>query len=139
MIASVSGLDHIHAALANGQGVVLLAPHYGNWELLNLFLGERCALLAMYDPPRIAGLDALVRRQRARSGSELVPATAAGVRALYRALRAGRLVGVLPDQVPAEGAGVYAPLFDQRALTMTLPQRLVARTGATSVLGYAAA
>lgn len=136
-IESVRGDDLIASAISVGAGVLLLAPHYGNWELLNLYLGERFGLVAMYDPPRIAALDRLLRTQRARAGSTLVPATTAGVRALLRALADGQLVGVLPDQVPDQGTGVYAPFFARPALTMTLPQRLVQRTNVLAVVGYA--
>lgn len=136
-IESVRGDELIASALTAGRGVLLLAPHYGNWELLNLYLGERFGMLAMYDRPRIAAVDRVLRAQRARAGSELVPATISGIRALRRGLASARLVGVLPDQVPGEGAGVYAPFFARPALTMTLPQRLVKRTGALTVVGYA--
>jgi len=39
-------------------------------------------------------------------------------------------VGLLPDQVPPEGMGVWVPFFGQKAYTMTLAARLVQQTGA---------
>jgi len=39
-------------------------------------------------------------------------------------------VGLLPDQVPPDGMGVWAPFFGQPAYTMTLAARLVLQTGA---------
>jgi lauroyl/myristoyl acyltransferase len=39
-------------------------------------------------------------------------------------------VGLLPDQVPPEGMGVWAPFFGREAYTMTLAARLVQQTGA---------
>ena len=39
-------------------------------------------------------------------------------------------MGLLPDQVPPEGMGVWAPFFGQPAYTMTLAARLVQQTGA---------
>jgi len=41
---------------------------------------------------------------------------------------------VLPDQVPGEGAGAWAPFFGRPAFTMSLPERLAAQTGAAVVL-----
>jgi KDO2-lipid IV(A) lauroyltransferase len=135
-IDAVHGAEVIVAALADKRGVLLLVPHYGNWELLNLYLGDRFGIVAMYTPVRSAALDMLVRAQRVRHGSELVRASLTGIRTLYRALADGRLVGVLPDQVPT-GSGVFAPFFGRPARTMTLPQRLVRQTDALAVLGYA--
>ena len=47
-------------------------------------------------------------------------------------------MGMLPDQVPAWGEGVWAPMFGQPAYTMTLPGRLHQATGAAIVMavGY---
>jgi Kdo2-lipid IVA lauroyltransferase/acyltransferase len=71
---------------------------------------------------------------RARPGLATAPATLAGVRQLIRALRRGEAVGLLPDQVPPEGMGVWAPFFGKPAYTMTLAARLVQQTGAVPLL-----
>jgi KDO2-lipid IV(A) lauroyltransferase len=49
---------------------------------------------------------------------------------MIRALRRGGSVGLLPDQVPPDGMGVWAPFFGQPAYTMTLAARLARQTGA---------
>jgi KDO2-lipid IV(A) lauroyltransferase len=49
-------------------------------------------------------------------------------------LRAGQCVGLLPDQVPPEGLGVWVPFFGREAYTMTLSARLAQQTGATVLL-----
>ncbi len=61
----------------------------------------------------------------------------AGVSKLIRALKAGELVGILPDQVPADGSGVFAPFFDHPAYTMTLACKLAQRPGVRVFCGYA--
>jgi KDO2-lipid IV(A) lauroyltransferase len=55
---------------------------------------------------------------------------------MLRALRRGQAVGLLPDQVPPEGMGVWAPFFGRRAYTMTLAARLVQQTGAVPLLAW---
>jgi KDO2-lipid IV(A) lauroyltransferase len=55
---------------------------------------------------------------------------------MIRALRRGEAVGLLPDQVPPVGLGVWAPFFGQPAYTMTLAARLVQQTGATLLLAW---
>ena len=53
---------------------------------------------------------------------------------MMRALRRGEAVGLLPDQVPPDGMGVWVPFFGKPAYTMTLAARLVQQTGAVPLL-----
>ena len=48
----------------------------------------------------------------------LAPADLSGVRRLVRALKRGEAIGMLPDQVPSSGEGVWAPFFGRHAYTM---------------------
>ena len=59
------------------------------------------------------------------------------MRALIRALKHGEAAGLLPDQTPRFGEGVWAPFFGKPAFTMTLPGRLVRSSGAILLLAYA--
>jgi Kdo2-lipid IVA lauroyltransferase/acyltransferase len=137
LVASVRGDDALAECQRDNRGAIILAPHIGNWEVLNLFLGRRFGITAMYDPPRIAELDPVVRDARMRAGSRLVPTNAAGIRALHRTLAGGGIVGLLPDQVPARKAGVYAPFFGRPALTMTLAGRMMRRWRPSAFIGTA--
>ena len=135
--AGVEGEELLAEALAAGRGTVLLAPHLGNWEFLNHFLMRRAQLVCLYRPPRIAELDAVVREARGRTGCVSAPATRGGVRRVLRALRAGELVLILPDQEPLKAFGVSAPFFGVPALTMTLVSRILRRTGAAALYVFA--
>lgn len=137
LIVAIDGLGAIEEAQRARRGVLVLAPHFGNWEILNLFLGARFGLTALYDPLRVSSLDPIVRAGRTRTGSRLVPITRAGVRALYATLRSGGVVGLLPDQVPRLDGGIYVPFFGRAALTMTLGHRIAMRLRPLLVLGYA--
>ena len=55
---------------------------------------------------------------------------------MIKSLRQGRAVGLLPDQVPPEGQGVWSPVFGQPAYTMTLAARLAQQTGAAPLLTW---
>ena len=116
--------------------MLVLAPHYGNWECLALFLGKY-ATTALYDPPRIASLETTLRKARERGGVRMLPIDRRGIRAIYEVLVSGRVAALMPDQVPARNAGVYAPFFAQPALTMTFAHRLIQRTKPVVVLGTA--
>lgn len=135
-IVAVEGEELLREALAAGRGVVVLGPHHGNWELLGMYLGRRYGVTSMYLPGKDPRVDQLVHEVRSRDGATLVPADGSGVRALLRTLKAGRLVGVLPDQEPKQAGAEFAPFFGTPALTMTLISNLLARTGARAVMGY---
>src|SRR3546814_1928390 len=44
LIRTHDGSELFDAALAAGRGVIVAAPHYGNWELLNQWLAMRTPL-----------------------------------------------------------------------------------------------
>ena len=126
-------------AYAGGRGVLFLTPHLGCFEITAQALAERFgaqhgALTVLYRPARAPGRAQVMENARNRPGLEAVPTTLAGVRQMIKALRAGRAVGLLPDQVPPEGMGQWAPFFGKPAYTMTLAARLAAQTGASVVL-----
>ena len=135
------GAALIDAAHAEGRGIVFLTPHMGSFEVTAQAYAERYAaahgpITVLYRPARKAWLRELVDTARARPGLATAPATLAGVRQMIRALRRGEAVGLLPDQVPPAGLGVWAPFFGQPAYTMTLAARLVQQTGATPLLAW---
>lgn len=134
----VVGGELLEAALVSGRGVLIALPHLGGWEFFNRFLLERTPrFMAMYRPAKIPALDKLMRQARERMGAALVPASAAGVKALMKHLSQGGVSVVLPDQEPADRAsGVFAPFFGLPALTMTLYSRLLGKTGALSLLAF---
>lgn len=136
-IKSVHGKGHICQAMNQNNGVIIAFPHIGSWELLSLFCSRHYPMTTLYRPSRLQELDSIVKQGRERFGAQLVPTDARGVRALFEALRKGEVVGILPDQEPPKGSGVFAPFFDVPAYTMTLVSQLARRTGASVIIGYA--
>ncbi|MDN3520135.1 lysophospholipid acyltransferase family protein [Halomonas ramblicola] len=136
-ILAVHGRELLDEARAEGRGVIVLAPHFGNWEVLNFWLSSHFPFTAMYEPPKIAELDAVTRRGRERMGASLVPTNPRGVASLLKALKRGEAIGILPDQEPSWGSGVFAPFYHRLAYTATLLPKLVARTEARVVTGVA--
>lgn len=123
----------VQRQLDAGRGIVFLTPHLGCFELTAQQVSLRVELTVMYRPPRQSALKPLVEGARARQHMHLAPANLSGVRMLVKALRGGQPVGVLPDQVPQEGEGVWAPFFGREAYTMTLPAKL-AQLGKADIL-----
>ncbi|PWF45081.1 lysophospholipid acyltransferase family protein [Massilia glaciei] len=129
--------DYVQSVLDSGRGIVFLTPHLGCFEITAQQIAQRTALTVMYRPPKKAALKPLIEGARARHNLHLAPANLAGVRILAKALRRGEPVGVLPDQVPQEGEGVWAPFFGRPAYSMTLPAKLAQLGKAAIILVYA--
>lgn len=133
----VIGKEHVDAAHAQGHGVLYLTPHLGCFEVSAQAASLWGPITVMYRPPRKAALVPLSLASRQRHNLATAPANLAGVRQLLRALRAGEAVGLLPDQAPAQGEGVWANFFGRPAYTMTLPARLVQLGNARIILASA--
>lgn len=143
LIRERHGIGHLDAAIAAGRGVIIAAPHFGNWELLNQWLAARTPLAILYAPPDSAIGEAFLNRVRSAHAVDGAPerviqvrADATAVRQLLRRLKEGGVVGILPDQQPKSGDGEFAPFFGVQALTMTLLGRLAQRTGATVLMAW---
>lgn len=126
-------------AQSQGRGVVFLTPHIGCFEVAAQAYAEHFAerhgpITVLFRPARKPWLREVIDSSRARPGVATAPANLGGVRQMIRALRRGEAVGLLPDQVPPEDMGVWAPFFGRPAYTMTLAARLVQQTGAVPLL-----
>lgn len=131
------GAELISAARAQGRGIVFLTPHLGCFEITAQAYAARFGpITVLYRPARKPWLRELVDTVRSRPNLDSVPTTLSGVRQMLKALKSGEAVGLLPDQVPPEGLGAWAPLFGRPAYTMTLSTRLAAQTGATVLLAW---
>ena len=136
LLAQVHGADLYEAARLSGRGVIVAAPHFGNWELLNQWLASRGPIAIVYRPPESPVGDAFLLRVRGADNIRQVRAEGPAVRQLWKVLKDGGAVGILPDQQPKAGDGEFAPFFGTQALTMTLVSRLAERTGATVLFAW---
>lgn len=127
-IYAVEGANHLHQALQDDRGTILLIPHLGNWEVIGLWVAKQATMTSLYQPPKLANLDNWIKSSRQKTGANLVPTNMRGVAALLKALTRGETVAILPDQQPAKKSGDFAPLFGMQALTMTLTHNLLNRT-----------
>lgn len=124
----------VHQALAENRGILYLTPHLGSFEITARFLLKHGPLTVMFRPPRQAFLEPVMVAARELPQLHAVPANMRGVREFVKALRQGRAVGMLPDQVPSGGDGTWAPFFKRPALTMTLAGKLALQAQVPVVL-----
>ncbi|MDO8958904.1 MAG: lysophospholipid acyltransferase family protein [Rhodocyclaceae bacterium] len=133
-VVQVSGWELVEAAWQAGRGILFLTPHLGCFEITAQYYAAHGPITALYRRPKQAWLAPIIENGRGVN-VRLAPADLSGVRKLLKALKNGEAVGILPDQAPGAGEGVWAPFFGRPAYTMTLAARL-AQTGATVIFAY---
>ena len=130
------GLEHIIAAQQHGKGIIFLTPHLGCFEVSALYAAQRVPITVLYRPPKLRWLEGVMRGGRERGQASLAKADVGGVRLLYKALKRGEAIGLLPAPVPSRGEGEWAEFFGRPAYTMTLAGRLAESSGATVLIAY---
>lgn len=134
-VVRVSGWELVEAAWREDRGILFLTPHLGCFEITAQYYAQRRPMAVLYRRPKQAWLSPIIEEGRG-ANLTLAPADLSGVRRLMKMLKRGEAAGMLPDQAPGAGEGVWAPFFGRPAYTMTLAARL-AETGATVLLAYA--
>jgi KDO2-lipid IV(A) lauroyltransferase len=124
LVRSCRGEDEVLAAYREGKGVILLTPHLGCFEVSAIYAAQRFPITVLYRPPRVAWLEPIIVAGRGRGNEKLAPANLKGVRSLFRAVKSGEALGILPDQAPSKGEGIWVDFFGRPAYTMTLVGRL---------------
>lgn len=137
LIREIEGEALLDEAISEKKGLILLAPHLGNWELAGLFFSTRYRMSTLYSPPKLADFEHYMVRVRERQGAKLVRGDRRGLVELMSRLRSGGVVGILPDQLPRTAGSVNAPFFGHSVRTMTLAGKLRQKTGAPALITFA--
>lgn len=133
-IRQVHGEEVFHRALAAGRGTIGIVPHFGTWEFMNAWINQYTAPIIMYKPGPDKGVDAFVRDARGRLNATMVTADERGVKAVFKGLRQNGFCAILPDHVPHDNGGIFAPFFGISTWTGVMVPKLVARTGCTVIM-----
>lgn len=117
LVETVEGWEHVERAMAAGKGIVVVAGHHGNWELLGGYIAARGVPFDVI----VRGIanpffDEYVNELRTALGMVVVHDSEAVSRA-PRALRAGRAVGFVADQGLLGLASTYVTFFGRPAKT----------------------
>jgi KDO2-lipid IV(A) lauroyltransferase len=136
LVRNAHNLEYLQQALAEQKGVLFCVPHLGNWEVLNHYITQQTDVVAMYRPAKDPVLDRWMLNSRQKTGIRLVPTTSAGVKELFRSIKRGEFVGILPDQEPRPRSGVFAPFMGMPALTPKLCHELLQRSDAVALFGF---
>ena len=133
-LVEIQNWDVVETAIKEGHGLVMLTPHLGGFEIIPRVLAQHFPATILYRPSRQKWLNEVVEEGRAYPNMHFVPTNLNGVRQMTRALTRGEAIGILPDQVPSGGEGVWVPFFGRPAYTTPLPARLANRNQAPVVM-----
>jgi KDO2-lipid IV(A) lauroyltransferase len=132
--SEVVGLEHLDAALASGQGVILLTGHFTTLEIGARLVALNRDFHVMYRPYSNPIVDFWLHRVRQR-GSRLPALPRDELRGLVRALREGRAIWYAPDQTLHPKHSVFVPFFGVSTQTITGTSRL-AQMGRAKVVPF---
>lgn len=135
-VRRVEGARIVERALEERRGIVFITPHLGCFEVTAQIAARYFPISVLYRPPKLGFMEPLIEQGRAQHNVRLAPADVSGVRELVGALRKAEAVGILPDQVPGAGEGVWADFFGAPAYTMTLAMKLAARPNTLTVIAF---
>ncbi|WP_353432297.1 lysophospholipid acyltransferase family protein [Polynucleobacter sp. MWH-UH23A] len=133
-LVEIQNWDLVEQAIQEGHGLVMLTPHLGGFEIIPRVLAKHFPATILYRPSRQEWLNEVVEEGRAYPNMHFVPTNLNGVRQMTRALTRGEAIGILPDQVPSGGEGVWVPFFGRPAYTTPLPARLANRNNTPVVM-----
>jgi len=135
-IYRIEGKEELDRLYAEGNGILFIIPHLGNWEYLNHYLGNIYHLTHMYLPNKSKAINHIIQYGRVRSGAVFVEASRSGIKQQLEKLKAGGAIGLMPDQEPENHTGKFSPFFGIQALSSELVLRYLEKTNATPVLAY---
>ena len=131
-VVRVEGLEHYHAAKAEGRGVLCVSGHLGSWELGVAGVAAAAAPVSLVVKRFGPAVDRFVTGLRASAGLAVIPADGA-VKPILRALRQNEAVVFVLDQNATRRIGVFVDFFGKPACTMAGLAVLAERTGAAVI------
>lgn len=128
------GLDHLHAALAEGRGIILLSGHFTPFELAGRALTRQLPFYFLYKEQRKNPLlQRLTEQWRSRYYQGAIGHH--DLRAMVKVLRQRHHCWYAPDQDFGLKQSCFAPFMGVETATLTTPSRL-AELGRAVVLPY---
>lgn len=122
--------DVVNSLQERGKGVIVVAPHLGNWELIGSLgcrkWGNSVCVGKRYSIP---AYDRLVYGNRHRMGVDTLYSDEPIIKGV-RLLRRRGVIGLLPDLDARRYSGVFARFFSLPAYTSDGPATLALRLGA---------
>ena len=124
-------LEYLREAAANGEPVILFAPHFIGLNMGGIRVAfEWPGSASIYSRQKNPVLDRLFLKARTRFGKPVLVSRQEGLRAVIRVIRGGKSLYFLPDMDFGARDAIFSPFFGVPAATITALPRLAKITGA---------
>ncbi len=102
---TLKGREHVEQGLKKGKGVILLAMHFGSWEISSLMgdLLDHPYRVIVNPQKRFNRLDQLLNSYRGCGGSTIIT-RGSGTREVIESLRRNEVIGMVVDQGGKRGS-----------------------------------
>lgn len=130
-LAQIEGIEHLHAALAGGKGVILLSAHFTSLEIGGRLLAAHLPLHVVYRPHENPLFEQVMGANRARRYGKAI--ARGDMRSMIKSLKAGHPVWYATDQNYGHKNSVFAPFFGVQCATNTSTSRIAKISGAPVV------
>jgi len=121
-LARLDGLEHLHRALEQGKGVILLSAHFTTLEIGGRLLSMHAPFHVMYRPHKNAAFEALLQSARTRHFRKAIPR--GDLRGMLKSLKENIPVWYAPDQDYGREQSLFVPFFGIKTATITGTSRL---------------
>jgi len=134
MIAEVHGVEYLRHGMAEGQGIVIITPHLGHWEMMGQWVSAQRPLgvvaRQLFDPR----LDQALNAGRLNGGMRVFPRSTSAI-PILRWLKDGNALGALADQDTSVDS-LFCEFFGRPAKTPTGAVVLSQVTRSVLITGY---
>lgn len=127
----LEGLEHLAAAHANGQGVLLVGGHFSHLELCARLVSQRIRIAGMYRKMDSAVFEWRILRARLDYAASMFDKD--DLRGTVKYLRSGGTLWYAPDQDMRSKDSVFVPFFGIPAATITATHHLARMSGAAVI------
>ncbi len=131
---SLTGSEHLTAAVQKGKGVMLCSPHFTTLELTGRLFARKVPIAVMYRPQKKELLEYITRRALDKHYQGVIARN--DIRGMLRALRGKVPVWYAADIDAGAKNSVFAPFFGVIAATITATSRYAELTGATVIPAF---
>jgi KDO2-lipid IV(A) lauroyltransferase len=133
VVTESEGLENLDEGLRGGKGVIVLAFHFGNWELTGMYLRHKgypgqTIVRRLY----FHKYDKLINRVRKHFDVHVIYRDESPKKML-KVLKANGIMGIVPDQDIDSIEGTFVNFFGRPAFTPTAPVKLAMVSGAKIV------
>lgn len=134
-VLSFQGKSLLDEALQNNRPVVLIASHFGNYEVLYLLVHKLIGNISLlYRPIKLKRLGAFILKSRGKHGGHMMPTNREGITRFCEAVKhPDGVVAIAGDLVPSRERGDFVSFFGAPTLSPHFPTDLVRNSNAIAL------